>query len=216
MKLFRTALFVAIMSTTALTTLEADAAEYKYRRYDKVAGFGDSTRIDSVSGYVYAGKFFQWFGKKTACDKSAPQACYVTQTSAQAVETAWKVGAEVVAKSTFSWGGVDGKLVGEYARKTTDTDTFAVTTYISPGYTAEASTYVDRDLVKTSYYGVWVRIADGVRCPGTILLNCAKYEWKPQEFLGNIEGLLQRSGEQTFTFLIYPTGKRPAYKLEAD
>jgi membrane carboxypeptidase/penicillin-binding protein len=138
------------------------------------------------------------------------------QTSTQTVETAWKVGAEVAVKTKWAWEGVDGKLVGDYSKKTTDTDTFSVTTYISPGYTAEASTYVDRDLVKTSYYGVWVRIADGVRCPGTILLNCAKYEWKPNEYLGNIDGLKQRSGEQTFKFLIYVSGQRPAYKLEAD
>lgn len=216
MKVVRTALLIAILSTAALSAVDADAAEYKYRSSNKVAGFGDPSRIDAVSGYVYAGKFFQWFGKKTSCDKAAPQACSATITSSRSVETAWKVGEEVVLKANFDWGGVDGKVTAEYSYKTTDTDTFSTTTYFNPGYTAEESTYVDRDLVKTSYYGVWVKIADGVRCPTTGISNCAKYQWKPEDYLGNIDGLVQRSGEQTFKFLVYPTGKRPAYKLEAD
>ncbi len=213
MKVIHSTLALAILSAI---TMPATAAEYKYRRYDKVEGFGDKSRIDIVSGYVFAGKYFQWFGSKIACDANAVQPCKHALSGTRTTETAWKVGAEVVAKTKFAWEGVDGKVVGEYAKKTTDSDTFIYENYPAPGFTSEASTYVERDLVNNTYYGVWVKIAEPVRCPSTILTNCAKYEWKSDELLGTVKGLLQRSGEQTFKFLTYENGKRPAYKLEAD
>jgi hypothetical protein len=213
MKVIQSTLALAILSAI---TMPATAAEYKYRRYDKVEGFGDKSRIDMVSGYVFAGKFFQSFGSKLACDASAGKPCKHSLSGSSATETSWKVGAEVLAKTKFAWEGVDGKVVGEYAKKTTDTDTYTYTNYPNPGYTSEASTYVERDLVNNTYYGVWVKITEPVRCPGTILTNCAKYEWKSDEILGTVKGLVQRSGEQTFKFLTYKNGQRPAYKLEAD
>lgn len=213
MKVLHSTLALAILSTI---TMSATAAEYQYRRYNKVAGYGDDSRIDIVTGTVFAGKYFQWFGSKLACDASAVQPCKHALSGTRTTETAWKVGAEVVAKTKFAWEGVDGKVVGEYAKKTTDSDVFIYENYPAPGFTSEASTYVERDFVNNTYYGVWVKIAEPVRCPGTILTNCAKYEWKSDEFLGTVKGLLQRSGEQTFKFLTYENGKRPAYKLEAD
>jgi hypothetical protein len=72
MNIVRTALFIAVMATTTLSAFAADAAEYQYRRFNKVAGFGDPNRISTASSSVYAGKFFQWFGRKTAC-RPAPR-----------------------------------------------------------------------------------------------------------------------------------------------
>jgi hypothetical protein len=211
----------ALLAAAVLCSLaaQAHAEEYRYRRFNQVDAFLDGSKTNYVKGEVaYAGKFFQWFGEKTACDKSGPDNCGVSSTKKRSDETIWLYGSETVAKKKFEWINADleQKLLVQYSTKTKDSDEITRTATIARGYTAEAATFVNRTLTKTTYFGAWVKIASGVKCPGTIFVNCAKYKWDKDKTGNSVSSLVQESGEEVFTFLQYKTGQRPGYKEESD
>ena len=190
------------------------AVEYKYSTYNLGQSVADPGKTDAIpADILYAGKFFQYFGRKSSCNTSATS-CTHTVGSGSTVSASWKTGVSATTKlSVDSWVGVDVQVSSEFGKIVTDSDNFTYSTTYGPGKTAESATYVERYLDTFKFYGAWDYVGRA-RC--AVILNCYKYQWNPDKYVGSISALTTTSTEQTYTTLIYKTGQRPDYVLEAD
>jgi hypothetical protein len=213
----------ALLATAVLCSLaaQASAEQYKYRLVNQVDAFLDGSKTTTLSATVgKAGKYYQWFGEKTACAKNAVENCETTHIKTKKEQTKWLVGSETTASGGLTWFGsevnLEEKLKGEYSKTVTDSDAISRKASIEPGKTVEASTFVNRRLVKTTYYGAWVKIESGVKCPSVPKLKCAKYEYDGDKKGNSVSSLVTEDGEEVFLHLTYKTGDRPDYVLEKD
>lgn len=210
-------LAIAIVSMLLPAMAFAETIKTKDNRGSGYGEAGSGRTTSAVTSNEYWGKFYQWFGGSLACPKQTSTCTFEYSTSRDISQT-WQVGTELKTQANFGFGSADDSINASYAVSVDYSRSYTYSVDIDGGYTGEASTFVNRNKVVRSYKGVWkLTNTTSTGCGFLALQKCYYYTWYPNEALGTITALVSQNGtKSTFTFLIYKTGYRPAYKLEAD
>jgi len=161
------------------------AQEYKYRQ----TKFRSAGWVDTGKGYsttatgASLGIFYQWIGTHEECGDRG--GCKYSVLKTKTVATSWKYGTFAGAKETpYPGNEINLNITSELGQTFTDTDTYTFEKSFGSGWTVAPTTGVYRFPFVRTYYGVWVKDKEDVRCPTNILIKCDRYVWKKDEYGG--------------------------------